>query len=701
MPPNRTLVTLALAGVLAALAPTVAGHAQDAVAVDRVFGEGRVETAVELSVEFFDAADTAVVATSETFVDALAAGPLAAAADGPLLLNPSDALAAVVRDELVDRLAVDTVYLMGGREALSSEVEEDLESEELTVRRLGGENRFATAALAAEEAARLWGGEAGAHVLVALGSHPAGPSAAWPDALAAGPWAARAELPVLLTAQGSVPDETQTALDRLGTDRVTVVGGPAAVPESTKEQLGDEGTTRDRVGGEDRFHTSVLAAQRAEGAGADLSTSLLATGTRFPDALGAGPAAAAVGGGLLLLHPADLDRSDRVGSLLWDRRDSLARLVVAGGPTAVPAPTVEQVHARVNGLGDVPLRLASLGSFEEPLGVFQPDAGGSTLYVLERTGRVQQLEGGARRLLLRVDTRASGERGLLGMAFHPDYPADARLYVHRSHPDDGDTVLEEYHAPPDGSAERLRGLDRIHQPASNHNGGTVTFGPDGRLYLFLGDGGGGNDEFDTAQDLADPRGSVLRYDVSRSGSGEQLAARDNPFVGPDTDDRIWASGLRNPFRADFDPARRTLLIGDVGQSGWEEIDAVDAGAPAVNYGWPCREGRHAGPGPDKCDAADDLTDPVLEYPRSDDACAVIGGHVYRGDAVPALRGHYFYGDLCAGFVRSFRLQDGAVVERSDWTDELGFSGAVRSFGRDAAGELYVMNGGEVFRIVPG
>jgi glucose/arabinose dehydrogenase len=219
------------------------------------------------------------------------------------------------------------------------------------------------------------------------------------------------------------------------------------------------------------------------------------------------------------------------------------------------------------------------------------------------------------------------------------------------------------------------------------------------LYLGLGDGGSGGDPGGRGQSLADLLGDILRLDVS-SGTSYTVPP-DNPFVGQ-TGPRpeVWSYGLRNPWRFSFDAATGDLYIGDVGQNVWEEVDVVAAAAGAgrgANFGWNVTEGRHcyASPG---CDTSQ-FTMPVLEYSHAQ-GCSISGGYVYRGAAIPALQGHYFYADFCSGWVRSFRMQDGQAVEPYQWPT-LAPGGSVTSFGQDAAGELYIMIAeGRVFRIVP-
>jgi hypothetical protein len=239
----------------------------------------------------------------------------------------------------------------------------------------------------------------------------------------------------------------------------------------------------------------------------------------------------------------------------------------------------------------------------------------------------------------------------------------------------------------------------VEQPFANHNGGQILFGPDGMLYIGLGDGGSEGDPGGRGQSVTDLLGDILRIDVS-SGPG-YTAPPDNPFVGrTDARPEIWSYGLRNPWRFTFDSPTGDLYIADVGGSAWEEVDVVTAAAGAgrgTNFGWAATEGSHCH-ATSECDPGA-FTLPVLEYSH-DEGCSITGGFVYRGAAIPALQGHYFYADYCRGWVRSFRLQDGQAVERQQWA-ALAPGGTIPSFGQDAAGELYILTAeGQVFRIVP-
>jgi glucose/arabinose dehydrogenase len=354
--------------------------------------------------------------------------------------------------------------------------------------------------------------------------------------------------------------------------------------------------------------------------------------------------------------------------------------------------------------GTVPVGLEEIASgLAFPLDLTAPP-GDPRLFIAEKGGAIRVVKDGA--LLpepfLDLSARVStgSEQGLLSLAFHPDYAADGRFVVHYTDPA-GDTQVSWFRVSTDpdladpASEQSILHLD---QPFDNHNGGQVLFGPDGHLYIGLGDGGGAGDPLGNGQSLTDPLGSILR--ISPNEGGGYTIPADNPFAGgADERGEVWSYGLRNPWRFSFDEATGDLYLADVGQSEWEEVNVATAASGAgrgVNYGWNIMEGPDCF-GAASCDQ-DGLELPVLSYGHAQ-GCSITGGLVYRG-AIAALRGHYFYADFCQGWVRSFRLENGEVVEHADWPT-LRPGGGVPSFGRDAAGELYVMSaGGRVFRMVP-
>ncbi len=287
--------------------------------------------------------------------------------------------------------------------------------------------------------------------------------------------------------------------------------------------------------------------------------------------------------------------------------------------------------------------------------------------------------------------RDRGEQGLLGLAFAPDYPESGRIFVHYTALD-GDTVLAEFveqggQADPTGTV-----LWRTPQPAANHNGGMILFGPDGYLYMGLGDGGGAGDRYGHGQNDRSPLGALLRFDVSEQGLA--IPAAGNPFPAPE----VWAIGLRNPWRFTIDELSGTVIIADVGQNLFEEVSVAPLETAGLNYGWPITEGLHCFDPPSGCDASG-LTLPVLEVPHTDSGtCSITGGVVYRGAAIPELAGHYLFSDYCGGYLRSFPVE-GPFDEPRDWTDQVGIAGQVVAFGTDHAGEVYVLTAsGSVLRL---
>ncbi|HUG74115.1 MAG TPA: PQQ-dependent sugar dehydrogenase [Acidimicrobiia bacterium] len=365
--------------------------------------------------------------------------------------------------------------------------------------------------------------------------------------------------------------------------------------------------------------------------------------------------------------------------------------------TTVPTTTTEPVGAP---LSDVTVYLEPVGTgFQQPILTLGRE-GDDHLFVVDQDGLIHAIHwlGPGHETtfpnmaILDLSSQVDffGERGLLGAAFHPDDPT--RLFVHYSRVGDGATVVEEYRLPIPipTAAEDLNQLTKtllvISQPAHNHNGGSIEFGPDGSLYIALGDGGGGGDPLRTGQDPGTPLGSILRIDVD--GDPYAIPA-DNPFAdGSRGAQEVWAYGLRNPWRISFDGD--DLWVADVGQGDWEEINRVSfSDAFGANFGWSVMEGTHCYGGPASlCDDNDFIT-PVLEYPIRDlPRCAVMGGYVYRGTAFPDLTGVYLYADHCTGELFGLRLDDnGTVAEQGTLIqiDEL-----ITSLGRDAAGELFVL-----------
>jgi glucose/arabinose dehydrogenase len=343
--------------------------------------------------------------------------------------------------------------------------------------------------------------------------------------------------------------------------------------------------------------------------------------------------------------------------------------------------------------------LVRVAQLEQPVAMSVRPGDDHTLYLVEQVGRVRAVRDGRLDptpvLDISGEVTAGGEQGLLGLAFSPD-----GRYLYLAYTDrDGNHQVSEFTM--DGQrADRgsERSLLHFDDPFPNHNGGQFTFGPDRRLYIAFGDGGGAGDPLGNGQSLGTLFGKILRIDPRPAGGRPYGIPSDNPFVGRDgARPEIWDYGLRNPWRFSFDAATGELWIGDVGQNTYEEIDHEPAGSGGRNYGWNRREGLHAFNGGDKPEGA---VDPVIEYSHDshDSGCTVIGGFVYRGRRIPGLQGAYLYGDYCAGWVRAARAPGGRIAEQRD----LGLRvPSLSSFGADAGGELYALSlGGDVYRIAP-
>jgi glucose/arabinose dehydrogenase len=315
---------------------------------------------------------------------------------------------------------------------------------------------------------------------------------------------------------------------------------------------------------------------------------------------------------------------------------------------------------------------------------------------------------------LTIPSVAGGsEQGLLGLAFHPDYASNGFFYVHYNR-SSGATIVDRFQVSGDPNVADPASRHPVFttgQPFSNHNGGWLAYGPDGYLYLALGDGGSGGDPGNRGQNTGVFLGKMLRIDPD----GDDFPADPNrnyaipptnPFAGGGGLGEIWAYGLRNPWRDSFDRATGDLWIADVGQGAWEEIDfQPGTSTGGENYGWRCYEGDHAF-NLGGCAPANTMVFPIHEYSHAL-GCSVTGGYVYRGCAVPDLDGTYFFADFCSARIWSFRYDGVMVSEFTDRTAELAPGGGlsirgISSFGEDAAGEIYIcdLSGGEVFKIVP-
>ncbi|PRX50921.1 glucose/arabinose dehydrogenase [Prauserella shujinwangii] len=373
-------------------------------------------------------------------------------------------------------------------------------------------------------------------------------------------------------------------------------------------------------------------------------------------------------------------------------------LVVAGQPAwSLPAEAPAPARAAAVPVERLEVTTTQVASgLRRPVALAVPDDGTGRLLIAEKAGTVRTYHpdsGLAAQPLLdisdRVDT-SGNERGLLGIATSPGFAADHRLYAAYTSLPDGAVTLSRFTlgaGDPAGSEEVL--LSQPHSEYDNHNGGHVSFGPDGHLYLAIGDGGHTADPFDSGQDLGTLLGKILRLDVSRRcGDLAYCVPEDNPFTGtPGARGEIWSYGLRNPWKYTFDPADGSQWIADVGQGSFEEVNHVPAGTGGHNFGWSCREG----PAPfdeAQCRPGAEYVDPVFSYP-STEGCAVIGGQVYRGDRYAELAGGtYLAADFCTATVWGVRPSgDGTYDSAPIGT----FPIQVTAFAADDSGELYVVN----------
>ncbi len=365
-------------------------------------------------------------------------------------------------------------------------------------------------------------------------------------------------------------------------------------------------------------------------------------------------------------------------------QSAAAQITVAANPTA----TLELIASGLS----------------SPVYVTTPPGDTERLFIVEQGGSIVIVDDGSLLstpfLNIEGEVNCCGEQGLLSVAFHPNYDQNGQFFVYYTLLDSDNSRIARYTVssnPNVADDQSALEIMTVEQPFGNHNGGLLKFGPDGFLYIGLGDGGSGGDPFGHGQDSTTLLGSILRIDVD--GGSPYAIPADNPFLGAqDARPEIWAYGLRNPWRYSFDRSTGDLYIGDVGQGDWEEIDVqLESSSGRENYGWNTMEGSNCF-GSNSCDAGG-LVLPVHEYSHDSGNCSVTGGYVYRGSRSPSVTGHYFYADYCVGAIRSFRFSSGAAVEHRDWTPEFGTVSSVSSFGEDANGELYVVSlGGSVYRI---
>jgi glucose/arabinose dehydrogenase len=334
-------------------------------------------------------------------------------------------------------------------------------------------------------------------------------------------------------------------------------------------------------------------------------------------------------------------------------------------------------------------------SFQEMTNLVQPNDTSGLIFVTEQRGVIHAFPAdNSQQAHVFLDitervNRGGDEEGLLGLALGPDYQENGYFYVYYSADNPRRSVLSRFSLDQENTDVADPGSEviimEVEEPYSNHNAGQLAFGPDGCLYIGLGDGGSAGDPQGNGQNLGTLLGSILRIDVSRlSAPGDYEIPADNPFVGTEgARAEIWAFGLRNPWRFSFDSETALLWAGDVGQSSWEEIDIIAKGA---NYGWNLMEGSHCYSPSTGCDQSG-LTLPIIEYDHSQ-GCAVVGGYVYRGDQIASLQGYYIYGDYCSGNIWALAY-NGSVVTQNMLLVDSGLS--ITSFGEDLAGNLYILD----------
>ena len=370
-------------------------------------------------------------------------------------------------------------------------------------------------------------------------------------------------------------------------------------------------------------------------------------------------------------------------------------------PTFTLAPTITPIP-KWRGFGQVePLRELGVEpaypgvSFDRPVALVFPDDGSGRGFVVEQAGRIRLLQdddGAFLDIRDRVNDRGE-EEGLLGLAFDPDFTSNGFLYVYYSAGGPRRSVVSRFNVPEgernaDPGSETL--ILEVEQPYANHNGGQIVFGPDGLLYVGLGDGGSAGDPRRNGQNTGTLLGAILRMDVSSLDStGSYAIPTDNPFVGVEgARPEIWAYGLRNPWRFTFDRDTSDLWAADVGQNEWEEIDLI---RPGLNYGWNIMEGNEVF---SRSGETRGLEPPVAVYGR-DGGCSITGGYVYRGTRLPSLYGAYVYGDFCSGKVWALRYDGSQVTESIQIADT---KIRISSFAEDTDGELYILDlGGEIYR----
>jgi len=361
------------------------------------------------------------------------------------------------------------------------------------------------------------------------------------------------------------------------------------------------------------------------------------------------------------------------------------------------APNLESVWALSSSPNPVrshfSLKTILSDGLSNPIFLTHSGDGSERLFVVEQNGRIVILDKGKRLSNLFLDISSllatGGEKGLLGLAFHPNFQKNGRYFLNYTREQDGATVIAEYQVSsnPNRSETQEKVLLLIPQPYGNHNGGMVAFGPDGFLYIGMGDGGSGGDPGKRGQNRSALLGKILRIDVNQEAPYGIPST--NPFFDGGGQPEIFAFGFRNPWRFSFDRKTGELWVGDVGQNSWEEIDLVISGE---NYGWRLMEGNHCYNPKEGCRQSGNLRLPVTEYANAGNRCSVTGGYVYRGGDIPSLQGTYLFADYCSGEIFGTREGKQEILLDTDFQ--------ISSFGEDETGELYVVNhNGSLHRII--
>ncbi|MGI9016415.1 MAG: PQQ-dependent sugar dehydrogenase [Euzebya sp.] len=672
-----TMVTLVLA-LVATMMVRPAG-AQDSVRVGDV--EDPVLAAIAINQAKTQGSGNsalAVVGRSDVFADNLAATALAGTT-GVLLLTdggPNAELRPEVAAELDRTLAPGaceqgqgpTVYLAGGDQAISQAVEQQLGGSRFCIRRLEGPSRVETAIAVADAVPDPSG-----TVLLARSDDFA-------DAGAVGAFAARTHSRILVTSPTQLQQPVAAALERMNPDQIVLLGGEEALSPAVEQAAQEFGTLR-RVQGAARDATAVAIAEElwADQAGDGIA---LADGYGPQDWTYLFAGAAIAGQQSLPILYSDLDQPTPATRNYLDANP--VSVILAIGPAVAPPPTADLDNAAV--------ALQQVAGLDAPL-MLQPRPGTAELWVAERAGRIQALGPAGQRQVLDISDTVStnGERGLLGLAFNPD---GTQLFTSTTDTA-GDSVIDQFQIiGNEVDVASRRELLQVDQPASNHNGGDLQWGPDGYLWWSLGDGGGGGDTYHNGQNTGTLLGTLVRIDPD--GGDPYAIPPGNPFAGGGGAPELWSYGLRNPFRFTFDPLNGDLYIADVGQGEVEEIDFVPAGTGAgSNFGWPIFEGNQPFDG----GGLNNHFPPVFEEFHDDGNCSITGGVVYRGSAIPELYGAYLYTDLCRNSVRAIVVEDGQVTQATDLVVR---TASPVGFGVDHAGEAYVLSlDGPVSKIVPG